>query len=429
MIGTIRKAVRLFTDIYKFILSHLGEYSEGGSMGQKKLTALVIFLALALMLAIGIIIGMKMNQPKEKEETQDEVTNVSKVVNSGKNALAEDEDAAENSQNTHTDNIVSVEQEDNDSGVINEEEVTMTAKEKYGALSVKGSQLVDKNGGAVQLRGVSTHGLSWYPQYATEESFRYMRDEWNINVVRLAMYTAEENGYCVGDDNNRQVLKNVISEGVNAATNLGLYVIIDWHILSDSNPLQNKEQAIAFFDEMSSRYQGYDNVIYEICNEPNVDSTWQDVKTYANEVIPVIRKNDQDAIILVGTTTWSQDVDLAQADPLTGYENIMYVCHFYAATHKDDLRQRVRQAAESGLPMFVSEFGICDASGNGGIDTAEADKWIDLLNEKHISFVAWNLSNKDESSAFFKVNCDKTSGYTEEDLSDSAKWFIQKLKK
>lgn len=400
-------------------------------MGQKKLTALVIFWGMSLILAVGIVIGIQMSRLKSTAEytLQTKVTMPSEQVLNQENDFEEAKNHTNNLQeNIDSDYSNAIKTKNNDNNVGSEEEVTMTARERYGTLSVKGSQLLDKNGNVVQLRGVSTHGLSWYPQYATEESFRFMRDEWNINVVRLAMYTAEYNGYCVGDDNNRQVLKNVISEGVNAATNLGLYVIIDWHILSDSNPLQNKEQAIAFFDEMSSTYKGYDNVIYEICNEPNKGASWQDVKTYANEVIPVIRNNDQDAVILVGTTTWSQDVDLAQADPLTDFENIMYVCHFYAATHKDDLRTRVRQAAENGLPIFVSEFGICDASGNGEIDIAEADKWIELLNEKQISFVAWNLSNKEESSAFFKVHCNKTSGYLEEDLSDSAKWFIEKLK-
>lgn len=301
-----------------------------------------------------------------------------------------------------------------------------TPVERYGALSVKGNRLVDCKGNAVTLRGVSTHGLSWYPQYVNQESFRFMRDEWGIEVVRLAMYTEEEDGYCVGDDNNRQVLKAVIDKGVYAASKLGLYVIIDWHILSDGNPNQNKEQSLAFFREMSERYHGYTNVIYEICNEPNGNVDWPEIKAYANEVIPVIRENDADAVILVGTPTWSQEVDKAQADPITGYDNLMYVLHFYADTHREELRSKLEQAHDGGLPIFVSEFGICDASGSGAINVEEADKWIELLESRNISYIIWNLSNKDETSAFFKPSCTKTEDYDNSDLSESAKWFIQR---
>ena len=304
-----------------------------------------------------------------------------------------------------------------------------TPVERYGALQVKGNRLADQNGNPIQLKGISTHGLSWYPQYVNQDFFTQMRDEWNVEIVRLAMYTAEYNGYCVGDEANKQTLKNVIGEGVNHATNLGMYVIIDWHILSDSNPLQNKEEAKAFFAEMAERYQGYNNVIYEICNEPNSGASWSDIKAYANEVIPVIREKDQDAIILVGTPNWSQFVNEAAADPVTGYDNIMYVLHFYADTHRDDLRNTMMNAYNQGLPIFVSEFGICDASGNGANNIEEANKWIDLMDQNGISYCIWNLSNKDESSAFFKKDCTKSSGFTTEDLSEEALWYIDVLKK
>lgn len=365
---------------------------------------------MALMLSVGIIIGLQMNRVEKSVDDEDT------------NTLA-------TTEITNTEEPADTPSEEKDDSKAEHTASEKTAVENYGALSVTDEQLTDKDGNRIQLRGVSTHGLSWYPQYVSEDSFRFMRDTWDINLVRLAMYTADYNGYCEGDDNNRQVLKNVVSEGVNAATNLGMYVIIDWHILSDSNPLQNKDMAKEFFGEMSERYQGYSNVIYEICNEPNQGASWQDIKAYAIEVIPVIRNNNPDAIILVGTPTWSQDIDLALTEPITDYDNLMYVCHFYAATHKDDLRNKVRAAADAGLPLFVSEFGICDASGTGAIDTDEADKWIALLNEKNISFVAWNLSNKDETSAFFVPSCSKTSGYTDEDLTDSAKWFINSAMK
>lgn len=295
----------------------------------------------------------------------------------------------------------------------------------YGALQVIGTQLCDSNGNAVQLRGISTHGLAWFPDYVNAELFRELHDEWKANVVRLAMYTAEYGGYCSGGDQKK--LKQLISDGVQYATDNDMYVIIDWHILSDGDPNTHKEDAKAFFTEMSEAYSGYDNVLYEICNEPNGGTSWSSIKSYAEEIIPVIRENDEDAVILVGTPNWSQYVDQAAADPITAYSNIMYTLHFYAATHTDGLRSTMAAAIDAGLPVFVSEYGICDASGNGAIDEKQANAWVELMDRYGVSYVAWNLSNKNETSAVFINSCGKLSGFTQEDLSSSGRWLYDML--
>ncbi len=287
-----------------------------------------------------------------------------------------------------------------------------------GALKVSGGQLTDKDGKAVQLKGISTHGLSWFPEYVNEACFTEI-SSWGANVIRLAMYTADYNGYCTGGD--QKALKDLIKRGVDLAAASDMYAIVDWHILSDGNPKTYQAQAEGFFDEMSKTFAGYDNVIYEICNEPN-GCGWSDIKSYAEAIIPVIRANDKDAVIIVGTPTWSQEVDKALADPITGYDNIMYSLHFYAATHKDDLRDKMISASKAGLPIFVTEYGICDASGSGAIDTASADAWIKAMDECGISYAAWNLSNKAETSAIISSNVSKTSGFTYDDLSQSGKW-------
>ena len=297
--------------------------------------------------------------------------------------------------------------------------------ESAGALHVEGARLLDGNGNPVQLRGLSTHGLAWFPDYVNEECFRQFREEWNVNVIRLALYTAESGGYCT--DGNRENLKTLVRNGVEYATNQDMYVIIDWHILSDNNPNTYLEEAKKFFDEMSGEYKDYDNVIYEICNEPNGGTSWSDIKSYAVPVIETIRANDDDGIILVGTPNWSQGVDQAAADPITGYDNIMYTLHFYAATHTDWLRDNMKSAIADGLPVFVSEYGICDASGNGAIDEYQAEQWIKIMDEYDVSYVAWNISNKNETSAILNSSCNKVSGVSESDLSASGKWLYHML--
>lgn len=317
---------------------------------------------------------------------------------------------------------------------IEEVEKTEEAKETdipspsvCGKLSVKGTQLMDENGEAVQLRGLSTHGLASFPQYVNEELFSQFRREWKANVIRLAMYTAESGGYCL--DGDKEDLKNLIRSGVEYATNQDMYVIVDWHILSDYNPNQHKADAIEFFSQVSKEFSNHNNVIYEICNEPNGGTSWAEIKSYAQEVIPVIRENSPDAVILVGTPNWSQYVNEAAADPITDYDNIMYTLHFYAATHTDALRNTMTVAIDAGLPVFVSEYGICDASGNGTIDEAQANIWVQVMDQYKVSYVAWNISNKNETSAIIKSTVEKTSGFLWEDLSDSGQWLYQILTK
>lgn len=294
-----------------------------------------------------------------------------------------------------------------------------------GALAVKGTRLVDEQGQEVQLRGISTHGIAWFPQYVNEDAMMQLSREWGANLFRIAMYSDENGGYCT--DGDKEKLKTLIMDGVAYAKEADMYVIVDWHILHDGNPQTHKEEALKFFDEMSGKLKNEKHVIYEICNEPNGNVTWTDVKSYAEEIIPVIRKNAPDAIVLIGTPTWSQEIDKPQKDPVTGYDNIMYTLHFYAATHKAELRNRMKDAIASGTPVLVSEYGLCDASGNGANDLSEAQNWIDTMDELGVSYAAWSFCNKDETAALIRSSCQKTSGFTEEDLSESGRWIYDML--
>lgn len=298
-----------------------------------------------------------------------------------------------------------------------------TPVDKHGKLSVQGTQLVDKKGKAVQLYGMSTHGIAWFPQYMNKDAFKSLRDEWNTNCVRIAMYTDEYGGYCSGG--NKDSLKKKVFDGIDYATELGMYVIVDWHILNDKNPEKYADEAVLFFDEVSAKYAKNKNVLYEICNEPNSGTSWSDICSYAEKVIPVIRKNDASAVIIVGTPNWCQTIEDAMDFPLS-YENVMYAVHFYANSHGEWLRSKVVLAVESGLPVFVSEFGTCNASGDGGFNAGESDVWLNLLDEYNISYMNWALCNKSETAAALKPTCRKKAGWTQDDLSESGKYIYDR---
>lgn len=293
-----------------------------------------------------------------------------------------------------------------------------------GKLHVEGTGLSDEQGRPVQLRGVSTHGLAWFPQYVNADAFATLRDDWGTNVVRLAMYTAESGGYCT--DGDRSALLDLIDEGVRAATAADLYVIIDWHILSDGNPATHQAEAIEFFDTVAARYASCDNVIYEVCNEPQNAPFATVIKPYAESALKAIRAHDPDAVVLVGTNTWSQDIDEVIGNRIDD-PNVMYTLHFYAATHKDGIREKLTRALDASVPAFVSECSITDASGNGSIDGESAAAWLELLNGRNVSFVAWSLSNKNETSALIAPSAQATSGWADDDLSDAGRWFKEAI--
>lgn len=248
----------------------------------------------------------------------------------------------------------------------------VTPVSQHGQLSVKGANIVDKNGKVFKIKGMSTHGIMWedFSDILTKDSLKVLRDDWKVNTIRIAMYTEEWGGYCTENGKYQAQAKQKVKTGVENAKSLGMYAIIDWHVLSDQNPNNHKNDAIKFFTEMAKTYKDYNNVIYEICNEPNGGVTWTGgIKSYCQSVVSTIRKYDSDAIIICGTGTWSQDIDQVLGNKLSD-KNCVYALHFYANTHTDWLRNRLKNCYNKGLPVLVSEFGTCDASGNGGYNSA-----------------------------------------------------------
>ncbi len=289
-----------------------------------------------------------------------------------------------------------------------------------GWLSVKGTTLVNEQGQPVVLHGMSSHGLQWYPQFTTSNAIGATAS-YGANLFRVAMYTAE-GGYI----ENKSSLRKQLYRSVDAAISRNMYVIIDWHILSDGNPKKYQKEAKAFFKKVSRRYGNVPNVIYEICNEPNGEGNWNRIRSYAKAVIPVIRRNAPSSVILVGTPTWSQDVDIAAGSPLP-YPNLMYSCHFYAGTHGEWLRQKVKAALDKGLPVFVSEWGTSEASGNGGVHEEEADRWISFMRQHQLSWANWSYCDKDESSAALVPKADPEDGISRSELSKSGRYVFSKF--
>jgi len=291
-----------------------------------------------------------------------------------------------------------------------------------GWLQVMGTALCNERGEPIVLRGMSSHGVHWYPQFTSRESIANTAAH-GANLFRVAMYTGE-GGYI---SQPGAVLRQTL-QAVDAAIANDLYVIIDWHILSDGNPMTYAAQAKEFFRQVSSRYRDQPAVLYEICNEPNGNVSWdRDIKPYAEEVVGVIRANSPNAVILIGSGTWSQDIHQAAANPVQG-KNLMYTCHFYAGTHGKWLQDRIDSALAAGLPIFVSEWGASAADGSGGVFLDASAQWLDFLDARGISWANWSLCDKGETSAALRPGTAPDQAWTEDDLSDSGRFVFSRFR-
>ena len=272
---------------------------------------------------------------------------------------------------------------------------SITPVDIHGALQVEGAKIVGtKHGNPTQLRGMSMLWSQWGEgsKYYNANVIKTLVDDWKVNVVRAAMgVSTSVQGYITYPGREKAKITTV----VDAAIENGIYVIIDWH----SHDAHNEEaEAKAFFAEMAQLYGEYPNVIYEVFNEPT-QATWAgDIKPYCEAVIDTIRAHDPDNLIICGTRNWSQEVEEAADNPINDV-NVAYTLHYYAATHTDNLRAKAQAAIDKNLPLFVTEFGTTEASGNGRIDFTETDKWWDFLDANDISWCNWSISDKDESAS------------------------------
>ncbi|HEX5569700.1 MAG TPA: glycoside hydrolase family 5 protein [Streptomyces sp.] len=270
-----------------------------------------------------------------------------------------------------------------------------------GLLHVCGTRLCNSHGKAVQLRGMSTHGTQWYAQCVTDRSLDALAGDWRADVLRVSTYV-QEGGYETDPRKFTDIAHRIIEQ----ATARGMYVIVDWHMLSPGDPHHNLDRAKTFFTEIAQRHRDKPNVLYEIANEPNGVS-WSRIRSYAEQLVPVIRAQDSDGVVLVGTRAWSSfgvsegaDEREVVNDPVRA-SNIMYTFHFYAASHRDWYLDTLSRAADR-LPVFVTEFGTQDYSGDGSNDFAMAQRYLDLMARKKISWVNWNFSDDHRSGAVLR---------------------------
>ena len=284
-----------------------------------------------------------------------------------------------------------------------------TPVSEHGALHVVNGRVVDAAHKPLQLRGMSLFWSQWSSFYA-DSAVDQLVDDWQVGVVRAAL-GIEEGGYLEHPSDNEAKVVAVVERAIER----GVYVIIDWH---DHRASEHQASAVEFFTRMARRYGSSPQVIFEIWNEP-LDVEWSVVKAYAQAVIAAIRGAGANNLVLVGTPNWSQDIDDALADPLSAVTDVAYVLHFYAGTHGQWLRDRAQRAIDAGLPLFVTEWGTCEATGNGDVSEPETKLWMELLARHQISWANWALNDKDESCSALKPGTSSSAAWVEPSMTRS----------
>ena len=296
-----------------------------------------------------------------------------------------------------------------------------------GQLHVCGVNLCNENGTPIQLRGMSTHGTQWFPHCVTDDSLDVLAHDWNADVLRISTYV-QEGGYETDPEGFTQLVRDYID----MVTARGMYAIVDWHMLEPGDPHVNLERATTFFTEIAAEYGDQDNIIYEVANEPHGVS-WQRVKDYHEQIIPVIRAQDPGAVVLLGTRAWSslglsEDGDESEVvnDPVDA-SNVMYTFHFYAASHQDRYLNALSRAADQ-IPVFITEFGTQDHAGEGANDFTTAQRYLDLAKEKKISWVNWNYSDDDRSGAVFIPGSCSAGSFGTDNLEEAGHWIRDQIR-
>ncbi len=285
-------------------------------------------------------------------------------------------------------------------------------------LYVEGTKLMAEGSDEpVVMRGVSISWHNFWPSAIAEKSYyranvvNQLVQDWGADVVRAAIGADalgwSNPGYIIEKEYSLERLYEVID----AAVANGVYVIVDWH-----SHILHMEEATEFFTAVATKYADCPNVIYELYNEPITDS-WADLKAYAESLIETITSiSTVEPVILMGSPHWDQDIHLPAADPITTYKNVMYTMHFYAATHKQELIDRCDAAVKAGLPIFISECGICEATGDGVMDHESWENWNRWALANDVSIVTWSMSEKDETCSMMVPGTDPLAKWTDDQI-------------
>ncbi len=290
---------------------------------------------------------------------------------------------------------------------------------EYGRLKLVGNQLSSEKGEAVQLKGFNTGVITADDDACIDRSaFKNMK-KWGCQSVRLNYSPSTHSNALL------EKLKNYID----ICAEFGMYAIVDWHVFKENTtptgvPMDYVKDATDFFGTISAyaKEKGYIHVIYEICNEPE-DLEWKYIKEYADIILPVIESNDPGAIVIVGTSDWSQRLTPVLNDPINAETynlGIMYAFHYSACSHLQLLSEIIMTVDR--LPIFVSDWSSSDYKYDPDkVCAQESEQLFKYMNGSKTK-VSWNYWKWGDEDGIWK-NC--KDGFNIENLTETGSFIVE----
>jgi len=301
----------------------------------------------------------------------------------------------------------------------------------HGALKTDGAKIVDKNGKAVILRGMS---LFWGntgagDQYFNENVVAWLIHDWKVSVIRAPIGVAKTDGTFNGNagyaDGDSSGMVNKAKTVIEACIKRGAYVLVDWHTHNSGAAAGKNDKGAEFLGNIAKMYGKYPNVLFEPFNEP-LQVGANDVVSYVNPIVTSIRQYSSN-LIIVGSPNWTQQPNSVTVSGT----NIAYSFHFYTKTHgMGGYSGNVTSALNSGKAVVVTEFGTTNADGganNSGVDLSGTDSWISFLETNNVGWMNWSVCHLGESSAALTSSGGGGGPWATSILSQSGSWARSKI--
>ena len=355
---------------------------------------------------------------------------------------------------------------------VNTVEGYVPAVDRTAALTTRNARLYDAAGNLVVLQGVVTLnvGANGYESDLSVASLEKLKAI-GTNCIRVTVqlvgtsgagYVYHYNGSArtgdYGDKDTRsseseqQKLLQKLDIAVTSATKLGMYVIVDWGILT-SDPNQYRAEAVGFFGTIAAKYADNPYVLYEICNEPV--ATWgigngadKSVRKYGEAVIEAIRAAGSSAVVVLAPNNSATHLSNAHGDdpvhePLDDAHgwNVAYTFHCYPGNYTFENSPycygwRLRDAHEAGLTVIVTEFSPMDGTFGTAdplsFDMRETAKYLRVFREWDVGYCYFRFASSSAANAVYHENLMfrpfidlALFKWSESDLTECGKWYYR----
>ena len=273
-------------------------------------------------------------------------------------------------------------------------------------LQVSSNRLVNAGTGEeVWLQGVAVPSMEWSPGGEhILQSVTNLVEEWNVNVVRLAVHSSYWFGR--GKSQNPQTgiatYRGLVDQVADYLQSRGKYLVLDLHEYRAPTASH-----AAFWLDAATRYKNHPGVIFGLLNEPH-DVSWEiwrnggvvvesgstvgDRTIGMQGLVDAVRSTGAGNLVTAGGLDWGY----THSGVLTGYAlddaNLMYESHVYP--WKSGWKQAFLDVAER-YPVLLGEVGAQDTPMD--FETEESfvppEEWVPdilgVIQERRLNWTAW----------------------------------------